>query len=64
MLDASPPEKAITFWENLFNDFLEDEDFEWEDIHNRNFKCTIETQLRSFYFKVFHRAIAFNDFFI
>jgi len=25
-------------------------------------KCTIETQLRSFYFKMFHKAIAFNSF--
>ena len=62
MLDASPSEKAITFWEVLFSDFVEDKDFEWENIHNRNFKCTIETQLRSFYLKIFHRAIAFNQF--
>ena len=27
-----------------------------------NFKCTVETQLKSFYFKVFHKAIATNDF--
>ena len=33
------------------------DDVEWQDVHNANFKCTIETQLRSFYFKMFHRAI-------
>ena len=33
-----------------------------DEIHNRNIKCTIETQLRSFYFKVFYKAIAFNSF--
>ena len=64
MLDASPSEKAITFWEVLFSDFVDDEDFEWEDIHNRNFKCTIETQLRSFYLTIFHRAIGFNQFYL
>ena len=62
MLDKSSPSKATTFWENQFNDTVDWHDLEWEDIHNRNFKCTIETQLRSFYFKIFHRAIAFNDF--
>ena len=28
------------------------------------FKCCIETKLRSFYFKIFHKAIPFNDFFL
>ena len=27
-----------------------------------NFKCTIETQLSSFYFKLFHKAICTNQF--
>ena len=35
---------------------------EWSQIHRANFKCTIETQLRSFYFKVFHNAIGVNSF--
>ena len=40
---------------------LDNED--WEEIHLRNFKCAIESRLRSFYFKIFHRAtIAFRDF--
>ena len=38
------------------------DDEEWKEIHTRNFKCTIESKLRSFYFKVFHKAIAFKDF--
>ena len=29
---------------------------------NANFKCTIETQLRSFYLKMFHQAICTNQF--
>ena len=31
-------------------------------IHNNNFTCSIETQLRAFYFKIFHRAICTNKF--
>ena len=38
------------------------EDIDWACVHNSNFKCTIETQLRSFYFKFFHRAICLNYF--
>ena len=30
--------------------------------HKANFTCTIETQLTSFYFKLFHRAICTNQF--
>ena len=33
-----------------------------EKIHVNNFKSTISTQIRSFYFKLFHRAIGLNDF--
>ena len=52
----------MEFWENLddANDGFEDTD--WEEIHTRNFKCSVDTRLRSFYFKIFHKAIAFNDF--
>ena len=35
---------------------------EWNYIHNANFMCTIETQLRSLYFKLFHKAICTNQF--
>ena len=34
----------------------------WEKVHNTNFFCTIDTKLRSFYFKIFHKAIALNGF--
>ena len=49
--------------ENKWTDWLDVVDeVEWNDIHNANFKCTIETQLRSFYFKLFHKAICTNQF--
>ena len=38
------------------------EEIDWNDVHSSNFTCTIETQLRSFYFKFFHRAICTNQF--
>lgn len=34
----------------------------WEKVHCINFFCNLDTKLRSFYFKVFHKAIAVNDF--
>lgn len=44
-------------------DILEVEgEIDWANIHDNNFRCTIETQLRSFYFKIFHRAICTNKF--
>ena len=46
----------------FFKDFCDKGDVDWEDIHIRNYKCTVETQLRSFYFELFHKAIAFNSF--
>ena len=32
------------------------------EFHNNYFSCSIETQLRAIYFKVFHRAICTNKF--
>ena len=46
-------------WMDLLNVL---EEVEWDYIHKANFTCTIETQLRSFYFKLFHRAICTNQF--
>ena len=47
--------------ENKWIDFLDVMDeVEWDCIHNANFKCT--NQLRSFYFKLFHKAICTNHF--
>ena len=58
------PEKRMEYWKNLDVADDEVEDSDWDEIHVRNFKCSIDTCLRSFYFKIFHKAIAFNDFFI
>ena len=63
--DTCIPEKQINFWSELLDDSGSGPDFDledWETIHLNNFKCTIDTRLRSFYFKLFHRAIAFNNF--
>ena len=49
-------------WEDIFEGFCDKGDVDREDIYIRNYKCTIETQLRSFYFKLFHKAIAFISF--
>ena len=64
LLEKCIPDKRIHFWENLFDSDLSDdpEDLDWDEIHVRNFKCSIDSRLRSFYFKVFHNAIAFNEF--
>ena len=49
--------------ENKWIDCLDVVDeVEWNYIHNANFKCTIETQMRSFYFKLFHKAICLINF--
>ena len=60
------PEKQMKFWSELFDDSISGMDLnsweDWETIHLNNFKCSIDTRLRYFYFKIFHRAIAFNNF--
>ena len=53
------PVNTELFWIDALN--LED-DIEWNKIHDNNFTCSIETQMRAFYFKVFHRAICTNKF--
>ena len=58
---TSIPVNHIAFWDNIA-DTDDHEDTDWEEIHRHNFKCSIDTQLCSFYFKVFHKAIAFNNF--
>lgn len=52
--------KRESKWEELFGHQPKEKD--WSIIHTSNFCCTIETQLRSFYFKIFHNAIGFNAF--
>ena len=52
-------EKRIARW----NDILSlDGDISWSTVHLRNYKCTIETRLRSFYFQIFHNTIGLNAF--
>ena len=58
--DHSSRVKVGNKWEDWLG--LEKNEVEWSVIHKNNFKCTIETQLRSFYFKVFHNAIGLNSF--
>ena len=59
LLGSHTPNKRYAFWrENLPVPIAID----WEEVHNTIFFCTIETKLRSFYFKIFHKAIALNDF--
>ena len=58
ILESLVPEKQTTFW-NDFNDLGQ---VNWEKINLNNFKCTINTRIRSFYFKLFHRAIGLNEF--
>lgn len=59
-VDTLSQSKIEIKWENSLG--LERDDVDWHVVHTNNFKCTIETQLRSFYFKVFHNAIALNSF--
>ena len=53
------PEKRYDYWKSQVT---VPEETIWEKVHNVNFTCTIDTRLRSFYFKIFHKTIALNDF--
>ena len=53
------PSNTELFWYDALN--VED-DVDWGIIHDNNFNCCIETQLRAFYFKIFHKAICTNKF--
>ena len=53
------PFDTETFW---FDTLDMEGDTDWGMIHENNFSCSIETQLRSFYFKIFHKAICTNKF--
>lgn len=53
------PSKSYDYWNNKI---LVPVSTNWETVHNANFACTIDTKLRSFYFKIFHKAIALNAF--
>ena len=58
MLEPHNPEKTLQFW----NDFADPNPVNWDKVHMNDFKCSINTRIRSFYFKLFHKAIALNEF--
>ena len=58
--DCTTNTKRESKWEELFGHQPKEKD--WSIIHRDNFRCTIETQLRSFYFKIFHNVIGVNAF--
>ena len=51
---------AENFWIEALD--INVDDFDWASVHDNNFNSTIETQIRAFYFKIFHRAICTNQF--
>ena len=53
------PDKRYDYWKDTITVPVH---IAWENVHKINFTCTIDARLRSFYFKVFHKAIALNDF--
>ena len=53
------PNKRYEYWNNKI---LVPVSLDWEKVHVTNFTCTIDTKLRSFYFKIFHKTIALNEF--
>ena len=53
------PEKRYEYWNNQIT---VPGNIDWEKVHKVNFACTIDTKLRSFYFKIFHKTIALNTF--
>ena len=56
-------DRAAVEVENKWVDSLDIlDEVDWNYIHNANLTCTIETQMRSFYFKLFHKAICTNQF--
>ena len=59
MIAKCVPDKLICFWNEFFDG---PQDLDWDQIHLRNFKCSIDNRFHSFYFKILHKAIAFNDF--
>ena len=58
MMEECNPEKRVAFWNDSFGLNYDS----WDKIHLNNFKCSIYTRIRSFYIKLFYKAIALNDF--
>ena len=59
LLDKCAPDKRYNYWSDKL---AIPHDINWENVHVKNFRCSIDTRLRSFYFKLFHNAIALNAF--
>ena len=59
LLGSQIPTKRYEFWNETVP---VPSTIDWEKVHKSNYFCTIDTKLRSFYFKLFHKAIALNDF--
>ena len=59
LLGSHVPAKRYAYWSD---NVLVPVNINWEKVHCINFFCTLDTKLRSFYFKVFHKAIAVNEF--
>ena len=67
LTETCVPENRIEFWEKLIDVNADEEGPEetvWEEIHLRNFKCFIETNLRSFYFKISIRLLHLTIFYL
>ena len=58
--DTLSQTRAENKWHDFFN--VSRGDIDWPLTHTNNFKCTVDTKLWSFYFKLFHNAIALNAF--
>ena len=54
------PVNAKNFWIEAMD--IDVDEIDWASIHDNNFNSTLETQIRAFYFKIFHRAICTNQF--
>ena len=60
MMEECIPENRVASWNDSLN---VNYDYDrWNKIHLDNFKCSIYTRLRAFYFKLFFKAIALNNF--
>lgn len=53
------PMDTELFWYDVLNT---DGDMDWSIVHENNFSCSIETQLRAFYFKIFYKGICTKKF--
>ena len=51
---------ADNFWIEALD--VDVDDIDWASVNDSNLNSTIETQIRAFYFKIFHRAICTSQF--